>query len=179
MVESEIYEDADSKVLSPSKNPFSIYQDSKDKINNNFSKIKNNKENESSSIYQDAQSRVTNNSGQKNNNNYNQMPKKGRERNLIELKKEFLQKNNIFNDEKEEESNQKNKNNNNNVKEEIIYDNNDIYNNNNNSNDNNKDQESESEYYEPEASNIVKNPTIFEGATQKGGCCNLPKCFIF
>ena len=177
MVESEIYEDADSKVMEPSKNIFSMYQDSQNKINNS-SKKKVNKENESSSIYQDAQSKITNNSGQKNNNNYNnKLSKLDKERNLLDLKKGFLQKYNMLNDEHEEEKNIKN-----NLKEEIIYDNIEIYNNNlnkENINDNNEDKENESEYYEPEASNFVKNPTIFEGASQKGDCCNLPKCLIF
>ena len=177
MAESEIYEDAESKVLDPSKNTHSLYQDAQSKINN-LTKRKTSKGNESSSIYQDAQSKIVNNSPNKQNKYNNPFPKAGRERNDIELKKEFI-KNNLSYDEYEEEIN----NNNNNLKEkEIKYNHIDIYNNNDNKeniNYNNEDKENQSEYYEPEASNYVKNPTLFEGASQKSECCNLPKCVVF
>ena len=121
-------------------------------------------------------------SPKKENNYNNPFPTSGRERNEIELKKEFIQKN-ISNDEYEEELNINNK-----IKrEEMGYGNIDIYNNKDNIeidkkeylNYYNEDKENQSEYYEPEASNLIKNQTIFEATSQKSECCNLYKCSIY
>ena len=50
--------------------------------------------------------------------------------------------------------------------------------NNNNEDNENIDKVNESEYSEPVADNIIKTQTLFEGESQRGGCCNLPKCII-
>ena len=158
MVESENYEDADSYVREYSNNNiFSNYKGSQDIVNNLPNK-RMSKGNESS-VYQDAQSRVTNNSQQKNNfkNSFSNI---NQERNDIELKKEFLNQNNmIYNDE-------------NNIRLKENYDNEDNINNNGNN-------VNKSEYSEPEGGEIFKNKTLFEGSSQRGGCCNMPKCLIF
>ena len=173
MDESEVYEDADSKIAEPSKNnAYSNYQDAQSKIRNS-SKKKQRKENESSSIYQDAQSKITNNSGQ-NNAHINSFSPKNQRKNMINLKKENFKKNNDLNGEYEEEINiDSNKKQN---EENENYFINNI--NNNNEDNENIDKVNKSEYSEPLAENIIKTQTLFEGESQRGGCCNLPKCII-
>ena len=176
MVDSELYEDADSKRKESSKNNTpSIYQDFQSKINN-FSKRNQSKGNESS-IYQDAQSNLSNNSGLKNNIN-NSFIKMKQAKNGKESKKKYLKNNNSFsknnfekvintdimaqkiNKENEEEYN-------------INYNNKYEYN-----EVNQEDKVNESYYSEPDANNIAKTQTIFEGESKRGGCCNIPKCII-
>ena len=166
MSESEIYEDAQSKIISRSKNnTFSNYQESYKEPNKLSNKMIS-KGNESS-IYQDAQSKITNNSCY-NYNYKNSFIKKNNERSDIELKNEFLKNNNMYINEKNVEINNfKNLNEKENYEKED-----DIYNNEN-------DKGDKSEYSEPDGGNIFRNETLFEGSSQKGGCCNLPKCFIF
>ena len=175
MADSDIYEDACSKIAEASKNNTqSFYQDAQSK-SNPISKRNENKENESS-IYQDAQSKIASNSGQHNN-----ISKADQERDDIELKKEFLKKNEISYhkyDEEEKNTNivrqKENK--------EFFNEYNDIYNKYNEeeyNEANNEDNKSESYYSEPNANNIVKSEIIFEGESKKGGCCNIPKCIIF
>ena len=155
MSESEIYEDAQSKIVDGSKfYNVSNYQDAQSRINN-ISKKDISKDNNESSFYQDAQSKITINTGQNKKNSFSNM---NLERNESELKKEFI-KHNIYNDEINENKNVNNLR----EKENIEKENND---------------EEESEYSEPEIDSS-KNKTMFEGASEKGGCCNLPKCFIF
>ena len=43
---------------------------------------------------------------------------------------------------------------------------------------NQQDKVNESYYSEPDANNIAKTQTIFEGESKRGGCCNIPKCII-
>ena len=160
--DSEIYEDAESKILKTQQsqnNTFSVYQDAQSK-KNDISKWLNSKRKESS-VYQDAQSKITNLSAQEKITNKfkNSSPKINQEKNLIQLKNEFLQKNNISNDEYNKEINN------------IFFE---------NKNENeDKENESESVYSDLESGRKNKEMTIFEGASNKGGCCNLPKCFIF
>ena len=163
MAESESYEDADSNINDHLKiTDFQKYQNFQG--GGNFSKERISKGNESSSIYQDARSRVTNNSPDKNINNIS--PYEGNER------EDYLRQNKMNNDE-----------NNFREKENYYMENNFYDNKNNNDNyynyDNNDDDEEKSEYSEPEGGSFPKNTTLFEGASQRGGCCNMPKCIIF
>ena len=189
MSESEVYEDAQSKIVDGSKfYSVSNYQDAQSKIVdgsklysvsnyqdaqsriNNISKKEISKGNNESSFYQDAQSKITINTGQNKKNSFSN---KNLERNESDLKKEFI-KHNIYNDEinenkyvinlREKENYQMENFENENIEKE------------NNQKEN--EEEEESEYSEPEIDSS-KNKTMFEGASQKGGCCNLPKCFIF
>ena len=163
---------SNSKRMLSKGNESSIYQDAQSKINSHSKKIYS-KGNESS-VYDDAQSQISNKLEQNNNNN-NPNIKNNKELNLFELKKEFLDRNISSKVQYEEEINtntklmNKEKNESNNINSR----------NNNNENFENEDKENESRYSEPEAGNIDKNQTLFEGASQKGGCCNLPKCIIF
>ena len=173
--DSEIYEDAESKILKTQQsqnNTFSVYQDAQSK-KNDISKWLNSKRKESS-VYQDAQSKITNLSAQEKITNKfkNSSPKINQEKNLIQLKNEFLQKNNISNDEYNKEINNYS---NNGIKDDKI---NNIFFENKNENED-KENESESVYSDLESGRKNKEMTIFEGASNKGGCCNLPKCFIF
>ena len=165
--ESEKYEDANSKFIDSKNNTFSQYQEGQSRMNNSPRGALQSKGNESS-IYQDAKSKMSNNSGYNKANNIIQ------EKNANQLKKEFLQKIDMQNEE-EINTNKKLNNLNNGIKIEKA-------NNNDSSGENNnedKQNESQSVYSEPEEGNIVKEMTLFEGASNKGGCCNLPKCFIF
>ena len=184
MSESEIYEDAQSKIVDGSKfynvsnyldaqsrivdgskyYSVSNYQDAQSRINN-ISKKDISKDNNESSFYQDAQSKITINTGQNKKNSFSNM---NLERNESELKKEYL-KHNIYNDEINENKNV------NNLREKEDYK---IENYEKENIEKENNDEEESEYSEPEIDSS-KNKTMFEGASQKGGCCNLPKCFIF
>jgi len=189
MSESEIYEDAQSKIVDGSKfNDVSNYQDAQSRIVdgskyysvsnyqdaqsriNNISKKDISKGNNESSIYQDAQSKITINTGQNKKNSFSNM---NLERNESELKKEFI-KHNIYND----EINENNYANNLREKESYKKENYERENFEKENYEKENNKEEESEYYEPDIDS-TKNKTMFEGASQKGGCCNLPKCFIF
>ena len=171
MVDSELYEDAQSKVdLRSKSNTISIYQDAQSKINN-LSK-KNITKRSDSSIYQDAQSHITNNS--RINSHKNSFSKISQGKNEFEYKKDFLNVNNIYkgdNIDKNEEEN--------NIRSNKRYENEEI----NDDINNNEEKKSISLYEElrgEENGKIEKEGTIFEGIAKKGGeCCNLPKCFIF
>ena len=164
MAESESYEDADSNIYDNKKlTDIQKYQNFQG--GGNFTKRRSSKGNESSSIYQDARSRVTNNSPDKIVNNISPY-----EKNEEQFKFDYLRQNKMNNDENNfrENENYYKKNN-------FYYDKND----NDNDNDDNNDDEGKSEYSEPEGGITPKNLTLFEGASQRGGCCNLPKCLIF
>ena len=159
MAESESYEDADSNIYDHQKfTDIQKYQNFQG--GGNFAKKRNSKENESSSIYQDARSRVTNNSNNSPDKNVNNISPY--EKNEGQLKLDYLTQNKMYNDE-------------NNFRENENY----YKENNFNDDNNNNDDEGQSEYSEPEGGITPKNLTLFEGASQRGGCCNLPKCLIF
>ena len=150
------------------------YQDAQSRINN-ISKRDISKGNNESSIYQDAQSKITINTGQNKKNSFSNI---NLERNESELKKEFI-KHNIYNDEINENKYDNNLREKDNYKIEYYKKENfekENYEKENFEKENN--DEEESEYSEPEIDSS-KNKTMFEGASEKGGCCNLPKCFIF
>ncbi len=162
MAESESYEDADSNIYDNKKlTDIQKYQNFQG--GGNFTKRRSSKGNESSSIYQDARSRVTNNSPDKIVNNISPY-----EKNEEQFKFDYLRQNKMNNDE-------------NNFRENENYykKNNFYYDKNDNDNYDNNDDEGKSEYSEPEGGITPKNLTLFEGASQRGGCCNLPKCLIF
>ena len=162
MAESESYEDADSNIYEHQKlTDIQKYQNFQG--GGNLTKRRNSKGNESSSIYQDALSRVTNNSPDKIVNNISPY-----EKNEEQLKLDYLRQNKMYNDE-------------NNFREKENYYKENNFDNDKNDNDNydNNDDEGNSEYSEPEGGITPKNLTLFEGASQRGGCCNLPKCLIF
>ena len=164
MAESESYEDADSNIYDNKKlTDIQKYQNFQG--GGNFTKRRSSKGNESSSIYQDARSRVTNNSPDKIVNNISPY-----EKNEEQFKFDYLRQNKMNNDENNfrENENYYKKNN-------FYYDKND----NDNDNYDNNDDEGKSEYSEPEGGITPKNLTLFEGDSQRGGCCNLPKCLIF
>ena len=175
MDDSDVYEDADSKVepYNNNENILPVYQDEQNK-NNNPSKMMINKEKESS-MYNDAQSKISNNSNQNKyyGNSFSKMKKEKKE---FELNNKFLNRNNILNNEYEEEINT-NKFQFKNEKKEYNNENDNIINYNNN----NEKYENESHYSDPEAGNgnMNNSQTLFENTTQKGGCCNLPKCLLF
>ena len=174
MVDSELYEDAQSKIESRSKsNTVSIYQDAQSKLKNYN---KNSKQfltkKSDSSVYQDAQSHITNNS--RLNAPKNSTSKINQGKNEIKYKNDFLKVKNIY----------KSENMINNEEEEEKYlGRNRRYENYEDEIDNNEEMKSGSIYEEPkggESGEIEKKATIFEGITKKGGeCCNLPKCYIF
>ena len=175
MVDSELYEDALSKIdLRSRSNTFSIYQDAQSKINN-YSKKSFTKKSESS-VYQDAQSHITNNSGIHTHKNSFSKISQGKNE-IEENKKDFLNLNNLNNIYKVDNIE--------NNKKEKLRNRNKSFQNNEINNDLNGFEEGKSEglYEEPKGEEIggnEKKATIFEGVTQKGGeCCNLPKCFIF
>ena len=99
MVDSELYEDAQSKIGFYSKsNSMSMYQDAQSKINNYSKKITSKRS--ESSIYQDAQSRITNNSRISSNRHKNSISKISSGKNNIVNKNDFLKINNIYKDDK-------------------------------------------------------------------------------
>ena len=160
MDDSEVYEDAQSKVdLYSKSNTASLYQEAQSKLNITS---KRNKRKSDSSIYQDAQSRITNNSRINSHKNSFSKISVGKDNN-----KDFLKINNIYKMENNQENllsrNLKLKN------EDDGNDNNDNISdidNNENNLDNNEEKNK-------------KNTTIFEGDSNNGGCCNIPKCQIF
>ena len=163
MVESESYEDADSNIHEQQKfTDIQRYQNFQG--GGNFTNRRSSKGNISSSIYLDARSKVTNNSLDKNVHNIS-----GYENNERQLKLNYLRQNNMYND------------NNNKLRENENYEkeNNSYHDRNDYDNNDNNDEEGKSEYSEPEGGNFPNNKTLFEGASQRGGCCNLPKCLIF
>ena len=172
MVDSELYEDAQSKIESRSKsNTVSIYQDAQSKLNNRSKKILTKRSD--SSVYQDAQSHITNNSAINAPKNSTARINQGN--NQIEYKKDFLKLNNIYKSENMIDN-----------EEEKYMGRNERYEsfeNNEEEINNNEEKKSGSLYEEPkggESGEIEKKATIFEGVTKKGGeCCNLPKCNIF
>ena len=88
MVDSELYEDAQSKIDFHSKsNSMSMYQDAQSKINNYSKKITSKRS--ESSIYQDAQSRITNNSRISSNKHKNSISKISSGKNNIVNKNDF------------------------------------------------------------------------------------------
>ena len=157
MVESEKYEDAESKINNHSKlNTISNYQESQGR-SNNYQKKTITKGNESS-IYQDAQSKITSNSGI-NKNHRNSFSKVTIERNdmgILFYNAENGEKIGSRNNLREEENNEK---------EDDIY-----------NLENNKEK---SEISHPNEDKETKNNLIYEGTSKRGSCCNLPKCFIF
>ena len=163
MVDSEVYEDAQSKIDVQSKtNTFSIYQDAQSKMNN-YSK-KNMTKRSESSIYQDAQSKITNNSGINIRNQKNSTSKISKGINNI-YKRDII------------ENNDEDKILSRNLKNEKKYQEDEIKDINNN-----EDKKSNELYEDPNSEineEIHKAPTIFEGIQKKGDCCNLPKCIIF
>ena len=171
MVDSELYEDAQSKIESRSKsNTVSIYQDAQSKLNNRSKKILTKRSD--SSVYQDAQSHITNNSAI---NAKNSSARINQGNNQIEYKKDFLKVKNIYKSENMIDN-----------EEEKYMGRNERYEsfeNNEEEVNNNEEKKSGSLYEEPkggESGEIEKKATIFEGVTKKGGeCCNLPKCYIF
>ena len=171
MVDSELYEDAQSKIESRSKsNTVSIYQDAQSKLNNRSKKILTKRSD--SSVYQDAQSHITNNSAI---NAKNSSARINQGNNQIEYKKDFLKVKNIYKSENMIDN-----------EEEKYMGRNERYEsfeNNEEEINNNEEKKSGSLYEEPkggESGEIEKKATIFEGVTKKGGeCCNLPKCNIF
>ena len=174
MEDSEIYEDAQSKVdLQSKSNVFYSCHDSQSRINN-ISKNNISKKNDSS-IYQDAQSKITNISG--NIIKKNSFSKVSEGKNELENKKNYLMINNIYKSNKLEENEDENFKSRNIqlVKKDDGEKNDEIDN-------NNEDDNSGSLYEEPkggESEDFDKKSTIFEGITKNGECCNLPKCFIF
>ena len=162
MVESELYEDAQSKIDIQSKtNTFSLYQDAQSKINN-YSK-KNMTKRSESSIYQDAQSKITNNSGINLHTNKNSSKISKGINNIY--KRDII------------ENNDEDKILSRNLKYEKKYEEDEVKDINNN-----EDKKSNELYEEPNSEingEIQKTPTIFEGIQKKGDCCNLPKCLIF
>ena len=178
MVDSELYEDAQSKVdLQSKSNTFSMPQDSQRGLKNyfkNYSKRHLSKKSDSS-IYQDAQSKITNNSGIYTHKNSFSKISEGKKE--IENKKDFFKIKNIYksNHLKNNESEKYLKDN---IKIEKEQENNEINNNINYY----EEKKTESLYEEPngaENDDSEKKTTIFEGVTKKGDCCNLPKCFLF
>ena len=163
MEDSEIYEDAQSKIEIQSKSKTcSIYQDAQSKLINSNSKRNKSKKSESS-VYEDAQSKITSNS-------------------IVYCHKKSLSKASKDNIEIE------NKNKNNFVYNKNIYKSENVKNNvdkkliSRNNINNNKEKNSQSLYEEPKGSEneeTYKEQTLFEGSNRRGDCCNLPKCFIF
>ena len=176
MVDSELYEDAQSKIDFHSKsNSMSMYQDAQSKINNYSKKITSKRS--ESSIYQDAQSRITNNSRISSNRHKNSISKISSGKNNIVNKNDFLKINNIYKDDKLE-NNEEEKIKSRNLIAQKKYEEDKIEDINNNNEDNKSEilYEVENDEKKEEAG---KTLTIFEGMTKKGECCNLPKCFIF
>ena len=172
MVESELYEDAQSKIEIQSKsNNLSSFQEVPSKFT---SKMRSRKSD--SSIYQDAQSKITYNSNINNSHIHkNSISKINKDKNNeVEFKNDFLKLNNIY----KLESNEELKTPSRNIKIEKKYKEDEI----NNDINNNEDKKSDSLYEEPfggQNEEIGKTHTVFEGMTRKGDCCNLPKCIIF
>ena len=172
MVDSELYEDAQSKIEIQSKsNNLSSFQEVQSKFTNRMRTRKSD-----SSVYQDAQSKITNNS----NINSSRLHKKSLSNinkdkyNEVEFKNDYLKLNNIY----KLESNEEPKISSRNIKVEKKYKEDEI----NDETNNIENKKSESLYEEPSGSQneeIGKTNTIFEGMTRKGDCCNLPKCIIF
>ena len=176
MVDSELYEDAQSKIDFHSKsNSMSMYQDAQSKINNYSKKITSKRS--ESSIYQDAQSRITNNSRISSNRHKNSISKISSGKNNIVNKNDFLKINNIYKDDKLE-NNEEEKIKSRNLIAQKKYEEDKIEDINNNNEDNKSEilYEVENDEKKEESG---KTLTIFEGMTKKGECCNLPKCFIF
>ena len=170
MVDSEIYEDAQSKIdLQSKSNRLSSFQE----VQSRLTKIRSRKSD--SSVYQDAQSRITYNSNINSSNiRKKSFPKIKTEKNEIEYKNEYLKSNNIYKMESNEEPIFPSRN----IKIEKKYKEDEV----NDETNNNEDKKSESLYEDAfggPTEEIGKTHTIFEGLTRKGDCCNLPKCIIF
>ncbi len=176
MVDSEVYEDAQSKIDIQSKtNTFSLYQEAQSKINN-YSK-KNMTKRSESSVYQDAQSKITNNSGINMYTHKNSISKMSKgKKDSFEIKNDSVKINNIY---KRDiiENNDEDKIFSGNLKYEKKYEEDKV------KEINDKEDNKSNELYEEPNSEmngeIEKTPTIFEGIQKKGDCCNLPKCIIF
>ena len=172
MVDSELYEDAQSKIEIQSKsNHLSSFQEVQSKFTNRMRTRKS-----ESSIYQDAQSKITNNSNINSSHLHkNSISNINKDANKeVEFKNDFLKVNNIYKLESNEELKIPSRN----IKVEKKYKEDEI----NDDINNKEDKKNDSLNEEPSGDQneeIEKTHTIFEGMTRKGDCCNLPKCNIF